>query len=268
VSTPATRTRPRSEHDLDGLLALARECAGRAGALLLEHYADPPRDVRTKSGPRDFVSAADLAAEDAIRSLLADERPGDGVLGEEHEETPSETGVRWVVDPLDGTTNFLRRIPHWSVSVACEDADGVLVGVVLDPLRDEWFEGVRGGGATLGDEPLAGSAVTEVERAALGGEFSAWTDAQGDCVRRLLSRAGHVRNCGSAALDLAWAAAGRFDAVFHARFPSPWDVAAGSLLCGEAGLEFGPVYADGEERPRLLAAPPLLAAKLRALIAG
>lgn len=252
--------------DVDHLVAVAREAARRAGAVLVEHFGAPPRDVRTKSGPKDFVSAADLAAEDAIRALLARERPGDGVLGEERAETASDTGLRWVVDPLDGTANFLRRIPHWAVSVACEDAEGVLVGVVHDPLRHEWFVGARGRGATLGDVALRGSDATDVRLCALGGEFSAHTPAQGDRARRLVSTAGHVRSYGSAALDLAWAAAGRFDAVYHGRFPSPWDVAAGSLLCREAGLSFERLADGSEPQPRLLAAAPGLAAALRDLI--
>jgi myo-inositol-1(or 4)-monophosphatase len=253
---------------LDGLLALAVECVHRAGGLLIDHFAGPAREVRTKSGPRDLVSAADLAAEDTIRMLIARDRPGDGVLGEEHDETRSQSGLRWDVDPLDGTANFLRRIPHWCVSVACVDAVGPLVGAVYDPLRGECFTGARGRGATLADAPLQGSGATDLRIATLGGEFSAHTPAQADRTRRLVSSVGHVRSYGSAALDLAWAAAGRFDAVYHGRFPSPWDVAAGSLLCYETGLSVERLAGDGDADASLLAAPRSLAAPLRALIAG
>jgi myo-inositol-1(or 4)-monophosphatase len=218
--------------------------------------------VRTKSGPRDLVSAADLAAENTIRALLASERPGDGVLGEEYGETPSTTGLRWVVDPLDGTFNFLRRIPHWSVSVACEDADGALVGVVRDALRGECFSAARGCGAELNGQPLRGSSATDLSLAVLGGEFSARSEPQAEAVRRLVSRAGHVRNYGSTALDLAWGAAGRWDAVYHGRFPAPWDVAAGGLLCREAGLIDQRVNVDGSREPRMVVAPAALMEQL------
>jgi myo-inositol-1(or 4)-monophosphatase len=258
MTAAASQAQPTAGTDLDALLCVARAAARLAGDMLREHFAAPARGVRTKSGPRDLVSAADIAAENAIRALLATERPGDGVLGEEHGETPSTTGLRWVVDPLDGTVNFLRRIPHWSVSVACEDGDGALVGVVRDPLRGECFSAARGRGADLNGEPLRGSAATDLSLATVGGEFSARSEAQAEAVRRLVSRAGHVRNYGSAALDLAWGAAGRFDAVYHGRFPAPWDIAAGGLLCQEAGLRGERVNVDGSSEPRMLVAPPAL----------
>ena len=263
----APQPESRSERDIDQLLPLARECARRAAAILLEHFAAPARDVRAKSGPKDLVSAADIAAEDSIRALLRRERPGDGVLGEEHGETESRTGLRWVVDPLDGTHNFLRRIPHWCVSVACEDAGGALVGVVHDPLRAELFVAARGRGATLGGAELSGSGTEDLRLATLGGEFSSHSPAQAGRVGRLVSGAGHVRSYGSAALDLAWAAAGRFDAVFHGRLPSPWDIAAGALLCREAGLAVERLAEDGDPQPSLLVATPALAGPLREVIA-
>ena len=252
--------------EADELLPIARSVAARAGAILREHFDAPARGVRSKSNPSDLVSAADVAAEGEIRELLRRSRPGDGMLGEEGGETPSRSGLRWVVDPLDGTWNFLHRIPHWSVSVACEDARGPLVGVVLDPLRDECFSAARGLGATLNGEPLSGSEVTDLELATLGGEFSAHTEAEAEAVRSLVSGVGQVRNYGSAALDLAWAAAGRWDAVYHGRFPSDWDVAAGALLCREAGLSFERLEGLDGAQPRLLVAAPAIAAPLRALI--
>jgi myo-inositol-1(or 4)-monophosphatase len=260
VTTRASQPQPEPStgQNLDALLRVAREAARRAGDLLRERFAAPARDVHTKSGPRDFVSAADLAAEQSIRALLASERRGDGVLGEEYGETPSSTGLRWVIDPLDGTVNYLRRIPHWSVSVACEDSDGPLVGVVRHPLRGECFSAVRGRGADLNGAQLRGSSATDLSLAAVGGEFSAWSDAQAEAVRRLVSRAGYMRNFGSTALDLAWGAAGRWDAVYHGRFPKPWDRAAGVLLCREAGLVDVRVNADDSGEPRMLVAPPAL----------
>lgn len=267
------------EVDADELLAVARECASTAGAVLLERFAAPAVGVRSKSEPRDLVSQADTAAESAIRAVLVRARPGDGVLGEEGGETDSATGLRWVVDPLDGTVNFLRGVPHWAVSVACEDAAGtVVVGAVADPLRGERFEAVRGRGAWLGGgavgalagerSRLRGSDARDLRLATLGGELSARTPAQAECSRRLVAEVGHVRGYGSAALDFAWAAAGRWDALYHGRFPAPWDVAAGGLLCREAGLAVEAVPGPPDELPRLVVAPPALLGPLRELVAG
>src|SRR4051812_8558906 len=200
MGATASQRQQTADLDLDALLCVADEAARLAGDLLRERFDAPARDVRTKSGPRDLVSAADLAAENTIRALLASERPGDGVLGEEYGETPSSTGLRWVIDPLDGTVNYLRRIPHWSVSVACQDSDGPLVGVVSHPLRGECFSAMRGRGADLNGVQLHGSTATDLSLAAVGGEFSARSDAQAEAVRRLVSRAGHMRNFGSTAL--------------------------------------------------------------------
>jgi myo-inositol-1(or 4)-monophosphatase len=266
MSVAASQPDTAPAHDLGALLALAREAARAAAAVLRRHFTEPARDVRTKSSPRDLVSAADLEAEDAVRALITRERPGDGILGEEHGETLSTTGLRWVVDPLDGTVNFLRRIPHWAVSIACEDADGALVGVVRDPLRGECFSAARGRGAQLDGVPLVGSGATDLRLAAIGGEFSARTPEEAQAARRLVSSAGHVRSYGSAALDLAWAAAGRFDAIYHGRFPAPWDLAAGGLLCREAGLSVQRVTDDGDTQPRLVVAPPVLMAALLAAL--
>jgi myo-inositol-1(or 4)-monophosphatase len=267
VSTSPARS-SRAPAELEELLVLADECARQAAGVLLEHWGRPATGVRPKSGPNDLVSAADVAAEHAIRAVLVARRPGDGVLGEEEEEIPSTTGLTWVVDPLDGTANYLRRVPHWSVSVACEDREGPLVGLVYDPLRDECFTAARGGGASLNGAALVRSEVDEVAVAAVCGEFSARSAAQAGCAHRLVSAVGHVRNFGSVALDLAWAAAGRVDAAVNVRFPSPWDVRAGELLCREAGLTFERLADPSGDHDRLLAAPPALASELREIIVG
>ena len=249
--------------------AHARQIATDAGALLVEQQAGP-RTVEYKDQlKRDPVTDADKAAEARLREAIHARFPDHVILGEEGAD--SETGAGefvWALDPLDGTANFLPRIPHWAVSVACEDAAGVLLGVVHDPLRDEWFAGARGRGATLDGAPLRGSAETDLRLATLGGEFSARSAAQADCSGRLLSNVGHVRNFGSCALDLAWAAAGRVDAAFNMRFPSPWDVRAGELLCREAGLTFERLTDPSDDHDRLLAAPPALAPALREVILG
>src|ERR1700757_1656784 len=132
-------------NDEQELLAVARDAAEAAAAELRPRFGESARGVRTKSTPTDLVSDADLAAEQAIRSVLAEHRPGDSILAEEGGETEGGE-IRWVVDPLDGTINYLYGIPAFAVSIACEDAAGVLVGVVLDPLREECFAATRSSG--------------------------------------------------------------------------------------------------------------------------
>ena len=138
------------------LLEVAREAARAAARELLPRFGDRARGVTTKSTPTDPVSEADIAAERAVREVLAHRRPDDRVLGEE--EGASGSGeLRWLVDPLDGTVNFLFGIPAFAVSVACEDGDGGVAGVVLDPVRDECFAATRSGGAVLNGQRLTGS---------------------------------------------------------------------------------------------------------------
>jgi myo-inositol-1(or 4)-monophosphatase len=139
-------------HEADALLAIAVEAARSAGALLLERVSrGVERGVTSKSTPTDLVSEADLASEHAIRELLAARRPTDGFVGEEGDHAEGTSGHSWVVDPLDGTVNFLFGIPQWCVSVAVRDGDGTIAGAVYDPNRDELFSATRGGPATLAD---------------------------------------------------------------------------------------------------------------------
>ena len=155
------------------LLAVAEEAAIAAGELLRERFeAGVERALRTKSTPTDLVSAADLAAEAAIREVLTARRPDDAVLGEEGGRQGAEDALLWVVDPLDGTLNFLHGLPAWCVSVAVRDADGPLAGVILDPLRGELFAASRDGEARLGEAVLGGSACTELAQAIVGTGFA------------------------------------------------------------------------------------------------
>jgi myo-inositol-1(or 4)-monophosphatase len=253
------------------LSEIAAEAALAAGALLRERFeAGVERALRTKSTPTDLVSEADLASEAAIRAVLTARRPDDAVLGEEGGQVGAGDGLLWVVDPLDGTANFLQGIPAWCVSVAVRDAEGAVAGVVLDALRGELFSAARGEGARLGDAALGGSACTELARAVVGTGFA--YDAgvrarQGEVVARLLPRVGNLRRVGACALDLAWAAAGRLDA-FYERAVQEWDVAAGELLCAEAGLIVERLPALDGAPAGILAAPAPLAEDLRAIIAA
>ena len=149
-----------------------------AGGLLLERYGGPARDVESKSSATDLVSEADKASEAAIRDLLAHERPNDGLLGEEGSERAGDSGRRWVVDPLDGTINYLYGFPAWCVSVALEDADGSLVGVIHDPLRDETFCAERGGGCTLNGRSGRVDAEERLDTALIGTGFSYEADVR------------------------------------------------------------------------------------------
>ncbi len=260
------------------LLDVARAAARVAAAELLVRYERAPEGVDTKTTATDPVSDADRAAEAAIRTLLAQRRPGDAILGEEGGQTAAvdgvaATGVRWVVDPLDGTVNYLYRYPQWSVSVAAEDADGTLVGVVLDVTRGEELSATRSGpllrgGAPAGPPPAPRAETLDVALVATGLAYDAAVRArQAEVLRAIVPRVRDVRRGGSAALDLAWTALGRVDAYWE-RGVKAWDVAAGALLCARAGLELHPLPAADGMPDGLLAAPPALAGELLALVGG
>ena len=222
--------------------------------------------MERKSTQTDPVSDADRAAEAAIKELLAAERPEDGLLAEEGSQRDGKSGRRWIVDPLDGTVNFLYRFPAWCVSVALHDGEGAAVGVVLDPLRDETFRAVRGGGCELNGEPVRVREQTDPARALVATGFGydperrAW---QAEVAARLLPRVRDIRRAGAAALDLSWVAAGRLDGYYE-RGVSPWDWGAGRLLVEEAG---GAVEELQGEPTGLVAANAELLPKLAELVA-
>lgn len=259
--------------DSAALEELAREAAEAAGGLLLDASRGPAAGVVAKSTPTDLVSEADLAAERTIRELLRARRPGDRLLGEEGGEDAlgegEPTGVRWVVDPLDGTINFLFGLPQWSVSVACEDASGAIAGVVHDPSRGETFAATRDGDATLGGQAIRGSSRADLATALVvtGFAYDAGVrEAQARVAAALLPRVRDIRRLGSAALDLAWTACGRCDAYYE-RDVHPWDVAAGALICARAGLEVRVLEPAGEEPGGLAVAPAGLIDALLELVA-
>ncbi|MGA9875315.1 MAG: inositol monophosphatase family protein [Solirubrobacteraceae bacterium] len=251
------------------LLALASDLARSAGALLLERFQDGrERAVASKSTPTDLVSEADLSSERLIRERLAQTRPADGFLGEEGGGQDGSSGLTWVVDPLDGTVNFLFGIPQWCVSVAVRDDRGPLAGAIFDPCRDELFSATRCEHPTLNGTPLEASTREELSTAmvATGLAYDARVRAaQAEVLVRLIPRVRDLRRFGSAALDLAWTAAGRYDAYFE-RTVKPWDIAAGTLICERAGL----TVRELPEREGLpfgvLAAVPALAQPLLELV--
>jgi myo-inositol-1(or 4)-monophosphatase len=247
----------------DELLDVAVDCARTAGALLLDRFGSE-RVLATKSTSTDLVSAADLAAEEAIRGILARRAPGDAIMGEEGDDTAGTSGRRWVVDPLDGTVNYLYGLPQWGVSVACEG----LAAAVYDPTRDELFTATADGPAQCNGIDLAPSPPEDLAHAlvATGFGYDARRRAlQAAVVERVIPAARDMRRGGSAALDLAWTAAGRLDAYYE-RGVNLWDVAAGELICARAGLAVERLEPVGELPWGTLAAPLSIADELRPLV--
>jgi myo-inositol-1(or 4)-monophosphatase len=258
-----------SEADEQELLSIARDAAHAAAEELRSRFGEVAEGVHSKSTPTDLASEADLAAESAIRRLLGDRRPNDAILGEEEGAT-GEGEPRWVVDPLDGTINYLFGIPAFAVSVACEDRDGALAGVVLDPVRGECFEATRSGRPMLNGTPITGSSRRDLSTAMVATGFGYDADVrarQAEVLARVLPRARDIRRFGAAALDLAWCACGRWDAYYE-RGIKPWDVAAGVLLCRRAGLEVRPLPASGEDAAGLVVAAGGLIDELFELVAA
>lgn len=247
-------------HDTSELLGLAVDISRRAGALLLERFHQPARGVETKTTATDPVSDADRDAESLILTAVREQRPDDGVLAEEGGSGESHSGLTWVIDPLDGTVNFLFGIPVWCVSIGLEDASGGLVGVVHDPNRDETFTATRGGGARLNGAPIQVSARRELASALVGTGFSydpARRRDQATKVAEVLPVVRDVRRAGSAALDLCSLACGRLDAFYEAPM-EPWDRSAGELIAREAGALLVDLPAQPGAPPGVIGANPHL----------
>jgi myo-inositol-1(or 4)-monophosphatase len=250
---------------LEVAIALARD----AGALLLERFnGGHERALASKSTPTDLVSEADLASERLIRERLVQARPTDGFLGEEGGGQDGTSGLTWVIDPLDGTVNFLFSIPQWCVSVAVADERGSLAGAIFDPCRGELFSATRNRPPLLNGVPLVPSRRAELASAmvATGFAYDAGVRAaQAEVFARLIPRVRDIRRFGSAALDLAWTAAGRYDAYFE-RTVKPWDIAAGTLICERAGLTVMDLPELGSSPHGVLAAVPALAQPLLEIV--
>jgi myo-inositol-1(or 4)-monophosphatase len=221
---------------LETMIRAAREAA----VGLMDDFAHRGRlEVREK-GPSDYVSSADLRSQEVLRRALSTAHPDHALLLEEQKDTAESTGqrARFIVDPLDGTTNFLRGLPHFAVAIAHEVDGEVVEGVVLDVPKGELFWAARGGGAWLGQHRLAVAPEKELRGALLAtgiphrgrGPHEAYLLA----LRNVMAEVAGVRRYGSAALDLSYVAAGRYDAFFEIGL-APWDVAAGALLVREAG---------------------------------
>jgi myo-inositol-1(or 4)-monophosphatase len=248
-------------------LELAERAARAAGEVLLSYFGRAAEGLASKTSPTDPVSDADREAERTIRELLLAEHPDDGILGEEGSHSRSASGRTWIVDPLDGTVNFLYGLRAWAVSIALEDAEGVAVGVVFNPVSGECFSARRGEGAFLNGAPIHVTACPTLDRAMVATGFSYEADRrreQAELLVRLLPQIRDLRRAGAAALDLAFVAAGRVDA-FYERGLHRWDEAAGRLLVQEAGGATEEL--DGEPRGVVAAATPTLLQELRAVVA-
>jgi myo-inositol-1(or 4)-monophosphatase len=253
----------------DDLLQVALEAARAAADELLPRFGHRQPGVRSKSSPTDLVSEADVSAETAIRGVLGARRPQDAILGEEGGAT-GDGELRWVIDPLDGTTNFLFGVPQWAVSVACEDAEGALVGVVLDPVRGETFTATRDGAARLDGDEIAASGAEELATALVATGFAYESEVrrrQAEVLVRVLPAVRDIRRAGAAALDLAWLACGRYDAYWE-RGVKPWDVAAGGLIASRVGLDVRRLEESDDGLAGIIAAPAALLGELRSLVLG
>jgi myo-inositol-1(or 4)-monophosphatase len=262
---PSTRT---TDADPRALLDLAVATAREAAELVARGRATAGEDVDVKSSPVDVVTAVDTASEELIVGRLLAARPGDGVLGEEGAAREGTSGVRWVIDPIDGTVNFLYDLPAYAVSIAAEVDGEVVAGVVLNVATGELFTVTRGGGAHFSSparpEPvlLTGSRPASLEQTLVATGFGYQVEqrrAQGAVVAALLPRVRDIRRFGSAALDLCAAAMGRTDAYYELNL-NPWDHAAGALVAAEAGLVVTGLPGSPFAEPMAIAAAETIAA--------
>lgn len=254
----------------DELRSLAREIALEAGALAAQRRREGVTVAASKSSAVDIVTAADRETEALIRGRLADARPTDGFFGEESGAETGSSGLTWLVDPIDGTVNFLYGIPHYAVSIAVVEGDPdpltwrALAACVVNPATGELFTATAQGGAFLGSESIHVAEPLELAQALVATGFaydSATRGEQGHLVADLLPHVRDIRRLGTASLDLCFVAAGRLNAYFE-RTLSPWDHAAGALIAREAGAT---VKGRGEAAPSrefILAAHPSVAVAL------
>jgi myo-inositol-1(or 4)-monophosphatase len=261
-------------------LAVCEHAARAAGGLLTAWRG---RFTATSKGPRDLVTEADHAAQAEVRRIVLEAFPHHGFVGEEGQGgvapaapgSPghSGSGVRWIVDPLDGTTNYVHGFPAYCVSIALADGDDLVVATIYDPLRDECFTARRGGGAFLNGAPLVTPAVRSADEAVAAVSFPAHVTADAPAVKDFLAVVPHVqaiRRTGSTALNLAYVACGRLHA-FWVRRICCWDVAAGVLIAREAGCAVGGFEEQSDvvdlDAPAIIAAStPELLATLRTLL--
>ncbi|HEX7189347.1 MAG TPA: inositol monophosphatase family protein [Actinomycetes bacterium] len=256
--------------DLDALLAVALDAATTAGRLIVEERPHGRLEVTaTKSSSTDIVTAMDQLSERTVVERISAARPDDGFLGEEGAQRDGTTGVTWVIDPIDGTVNYLYEIPSFAVSVAARMGDEVVAGAVVNPVSGETWTAVRGRGAWLDGRRLQVNPTTDLAMAliATGFDYSANRRArQAEVLRSVLPQVRDIRRMGAASLDLCALASGRVDAYYEQGL-KPWDLAAGGLVAQEAGAVVGGLRGAGAGESLVVAAPPGLFEPLAELLA-
>ncbi len=245
--------------DTSALLLDAIQLARQAGAIQLSYFRGDNLDIKAKLNDSDVVTAADRAAEQAIISGLHAKYPTHSILSEESGAELHDAPYRWVIDPLDGTTNFSSGLPLFSVSIGLEYRGEAILGVVYAPYLDELFHAVKGQGAYLNGNPIHPSSTTLLSQAVLATGFpvdkNTSPDNNLDNVGRILPLIRGLRRLGSAAIDLCYVAAGFLDGYWELNL-HPWDVCAGALIASEAGASITRFRPD--RNISILAAPPAI----------
>jgi len=251
VSDPGTQQR----------VSVAVDAARTAGAVLLSRWERRGAGLQTKTTSTDVVLDADRAAEAEVVKILRAAYPHDAIVAEEGSGAgESSSGLRWFVDPLDGTVNYLYGIPHYAVAIACEDDEGLLASAVYDPSRDELFTAARGAGAWLRTARLGVSSASDLAQSLVATGFAYVAEARAEQARILSGVLPHIRDLrrfGSAQLDLAWTACGRYDGYFES-VDKPWDWKAGALLVREAGGRVSELPQARAGHPHIVASAPLI----------
>ncbi|WP_394771648.1 inositol monophosphatase family protein [Lacisediminihabitans sp.] len=252
------------------LLAVARDVAIEAGKLARRRRSEGVQVAASKSSLEDVVTLADRETEALIRARLFEARGDDGFFGEESAAGSGSSGLTWIVDPIDGTVNYLYGIPHYAVSIAVVEGEPdpatwrALAGVVINPATGEVFSATDGGGARLGDRPIAVAPPVELSQALVGTGFAylaAIRAEQAAVLVGLIDQVRDIRRMGTASLDLCAVACGRLNAYYERQL-SPWDHAAGALIAREAGARVGGLRGAAASREFVLAGEPALAARL------
>ncbi len=250
------------------LCEIAVDLARRAGVLALSMRTQVTSSAETKSSSVDLVTAADKAAESLIIDGILASRPDDGILAEEGGSKPSSSGVRWIIDPIDGTTNFVYGVANYGVSIAVEANGIVVAGVVYQPETDAMFEAIRNRGAHKNDSPLEVNNSADLSLALVATGFGYQSErrkGQAEVLLRVLPEVRDIRRFGSAALDLCFLADGQIDAYYE-RGLNDWDMAAGLLIATEAGATIGDLTGGAPSSDFALASSPMLFDPLKRLL--
>jgi myo-inositol-1(or 4)-monophosphatase len=250
------------------LVDLAERVARAAGDEVHRRRGGGLFQVSTKSSATDMVTELDRASETLIVRAILEARPDDAIVGEEGADHAGTSGVHWLVDPIDGTTNFLDALPGWAVSIAAADDDGLLAGAVYVPTFSELFSACRGGGGRVDGRPIDCSDKADLSTALIGTGFAYRAEhraQQGRLAARLLPRVRDLRRFGAASVDLCFVACGRLDGYYEEGL-APWDLAAGELIAREAGAVLTDLAGGRVQPGSVLAAGPALHAQLLDLL--